>query len=880
MARFSIPGGFARRHAKRRSRAVAGLCAALLLLLCFVPTAAVSQVSINAAKSLLTPAQKKSEPAPASIPPATTAPAPPAPQAIPLPDVASRSEDLTRLLRSIVDQLPNSEQLTAMHTTLNERGEELASKQNELDALLAGTPSSLEIREAGNYWRATEGETAMARRQLLDWANEAQLAIQQLQTQLPQWSATLQENESTPELGPTLDVIKQSVKSIKQLQEQAQDQLRLIVNLQIRAGSEDQLALDNIDRLTKAETSLEGRLFERDSLPLWELTQRREVGESPEFFSSTADRLRGIRAFARDARGAVAGLAVFLLLSLFITYHLHIAARRFMPADTAQANTARMIHHWVALGALPVLLTSYLLAPLAPLPLIGFGILISFLPILTLLPPLIEPRLRPLLYWLAGAYLLNATVSWMSLTPPHKREATFLVNLVVLIVFIVLVRPVRMAERESSRTHRLRVFGVRLAVLVLGISLAANLFGYVKLSQFLAYLSLYSTFVAVSIFTGVRVFTLLLLQGMRVPAAQEVAAIRLHRDAVARWGPRLMLWAGSFVWLTATLDLLGMRDWVGKQISAVLNFRLAGSTSDVTLKGVLGFFLILVLGYAISSVLRFLLREELLSRFHLSRGLPELLSSTLHYLLLLLVFFLAVNAGGVELNKFTVLTGALGVGVGFGLQNIVNNFVSGLILQFERPIHIGDVLDIDGTTGKVSRIGIRSSTVKTFQGAEVIIPNANFISGKVINWTLSSSLRRAELPVGVAYGSDVKQVSKLLEQAACTHESVLTSPAPAVYFTGFGDSSLNFELQFWVMQESNATKVKSEVALEAMRLLDETGIEIPFPQRDLRVRAVDGAAAAALLSANGAGEAGQNGNESPQPKLASDPFRTKLAGER
>ena len=113
-----------------------------------------------------------------------------------------------------------------------------------------------------------------------------------------------------------------------------------------------------------------------------------------------------------------------------------------------------------------------------------------------------------------------------------------------------------------------------------------------------------------------------------------------------------------------------------------------------------------------------------------------------------------------------MLTGALGVGVGFGLQNIVNNFVSGLILQFERPIHIGDVLDIDGTTGAVTHIGIRSSTVKTFQGAEVIIPNANFISGKVINWTLSSSLRRAELPMGVAYGSDPKLVSKLLDQAA------------------------------------------------------------------------------------------------------------------
>jgi small-conductance mechanosensitive channel len=277
---------------------------------------------------------------------------------------------------------------------------------------------------------------------------------------------------------------------------------------------------------------------------------------------------------------------------------------------------------------------------------------------------------------------------------------------------------------------------------------------------------------------------------------------------------------------------------------------------------VLGFFAILLIGYGISSSVRFLLREELLSHFHLSRGLPELISSMLHYVLLLLVFFLAVNTGGVELNKFTVLTGALGVGVGFGLQNIVNNFVSGLILQFERPIHIGDVLDIDNTTGKVTRIGIRSSTIKTFQGAEVIIPNANFISGKVINWTLSESLRRVELPVGVAYGSDAKIVSKLLEQAATVHESVLTSPAPAVYFKEFADSSLNFELQFWVMQESNTVKVKSEVALAVMDLLDQAGIEIPYPQRDLRLRAVDPTAAALLAS---------NGSESSSAGPAGDP---------
>jgi small-conductance mechanosensitive channel len=150
------------------------------------------------------------------------------------------------------------------------------------------------------------------------------------------------------------------------------------------------------------------------------------------------------------------------------------------------------------------------------------------------------------------------------------------------------------------------------------------------------------------------------------------------------------------------------------------------------------------------------------------------------------------------------------------------------------------VLEVDGYTGKVTRIGVRSSTLQTFQGAEVIIPNGNLISGKVINWTLSESKRRAELLVGVAYGTEPSTVIKFLLDAANKHESVLTDPPPAAYFKNFGESSLDFELQFWVMQDSNWVKVRSDIGLVVMKSLEDAGIEIPFPQRDLHLRSVDG----------------------------------------
>ena len=150
-------------------------------------------------------------------------------------------------------------------------------------------------------------------------------------------------------------------------------------------------------------------------------------------------------------------------------------------------------------------------------------------------------------------------------------------------------------------------------------------------------------------------------------------------------------------------------------------------------------------GYLLARGIRFVLREELLSRLRLSRGVPEMISTSFYYVSLLLVFLMTLAAAGVQLDKLTVLTGAFGVGVGFGMQNIIANFVSGLVLQFERPIRIGDVLEVGTITGEVQRIGIRSSLVRTFQGAEVIVPNSNLVSNQVVNWTLTEAVRRVEL---------------------------------------------------------------------------------------------------------------------------------------
>jgi potassium efflux system protein len=204
--------------------------------------------------------------------------------------------------------------------------------------------------------------------------------------------------------------------------------------------------------------------------------------------------------------------------------------------------------------------------------------------------------------------------------------------------------------------------------------------------------------------------------------------------------------------------------------------------------------------------------------------------------MLFLGFILAVAASGISLDRVTLMLGAFGVGIGFGLQNVVNNFVSGLILLFERPVHIGDVVQVGQLWGEVRRIGIRASVVRTFDGAEVIVPNGQLTSEQVTNWTLSDRTRRLHLRIGVEYGTDPERVLEILRQVAARHSDVLETPPPLPLFLEHGESSLDFELRVWTREFDRGLSVRSELTVAVNRALAEAGIAVPFPQRDLHLR--------------------------------------------
>ncbi len=244
--------------------------------------------------------------------------------------------------------------------------------------------------------------------------------------------------------------------------------------------------------------------------------------------------------------------------------------------------------------------------------------------------------------------------------------------------------------------------------------------------------------------------------------------------------------------------------------------------------------LILLISYLLSRYLQKLYEQRIARRF--SRGTDFTIKRLVHYSVLILGFLIAVETAGIDLSSLAIIAGFLSVGIGFGLQNITSNFISGLILLFERPIEVGDTVTVGEQLGTVNAINLRATEVNTWENVDIIIPNSAFVEQNVINWSHGEDNIRISCPIGVAYGSDTEKVEKLLLQAAEEQEDVLADPEPSVLFREFGDSSLNFELRAWIAVPRLRPKVKSEINFRIDELFREHEIEIPFPQQDVHVR--------------------------------------------
>jgi small-conductance mechanosensitive channel len=468
-----------------------------------------------------------------------------------------------------------------------------------------------------------------------------------------------------------------------------------------------------------------------------------------------------------------------------------------------------------------------ILDPNVPLPVTEVAILLVVVPLLRLVQDRLPGRLRTAVPVVVGLFLVARLRRLLPAVSPTARLLLLAENLAFAAWVLWAIRPSEIARLVQGDVRRRAVlWAARGVVVLLGAAVIANVAGAVAFALVVTQSLADSAFLGLGLYATTGVLEGLALAAIRGWALYGGRAVARHEAAVRSRVAGLLRLAAVIVWVAGTLNAFGVLRPVVDAVRGVLGATLDVGAVSVSLGDVLAFALTVWLAFGVSRIVRVILEDDVLPRMALPRGVPSAISAAASWALLFLGFLFALTVAGVDVGRVTILAGAFGVGIGFGLQNVVHNFVSGLILLVERPMRIGDVVEVGAVTGRVLRIGVRSSTIRTFEGADVIVPNGTLIAGQVTNWTFSDYHRRVDVKIAVDHGSDVERVRAILEDVVKAEPGVLASPPSQVLLDGFGDGKLSLTVRVWTARFELAAEVRSRLVAGMLAALRAAGIQI------------------------------------------------------
>ncbi len=765
----------------------------------------------------------------------------PAPTPIPAADIPGGAEQAVATFREITEAAARTEEVKTIEDGIDEERAKLEQLAAETHALLEQNLTRSELEDIEKRWRRREAVLDGWLTALRDRATALEKDLASIRTEAALWQLTgesADELDLPPALRATIRATLQTASEAESVVGKRRDQ---VLTLQTRVSVLKAFIADELIPVRQGIESQQRGLLIPEQPPIW----RAEI--RPPGDTTLTATLRGtLRAAVRSVVTYVQEetaqlfwhgvLFVFLLVSLIV---LHRRADKLAAEDESLAATARLLGRPVAAAVLLATLVEEWFHPAAPAAWRSVLSVTLLLALMRLLPRLTRRELRPVLIVLTLMVILRHINTFLPDTVLLYRVLLALESAVTLASLLWVAHRLDPGGAHPSPTGWPRTVArvCRVGALLMAIALVGNLFGTVDLAELLSRGTLNGIFTALLLWAGAVIVRGAEAVILRSPVAQKLNMVRSYPERIRAVTGKVIRFVAIALWLYYTLDAFGLLQPLTNALSKLFTAKISIGAISFSPFTIIPVLIAVWLTFKIAQLSRFFLETDVYSRVTLPRGVPGTISKITNYIILTIGFFVVAAMLGIDLTKLTIVAGALSVGIGFGLQNIVNNFVSGLILLFERPIKEGDKIEVDTVSGVVEKIGMRASIVKTWQGAEVIVPNADLISGKLVNWTLYDMRRRIDIPIGVAYGTDPETVMRLLLDVAARHPDVLEDPAPGVPFMNFGDSSLDFELRCWTVEDF--VRVGTELRVEITRALAEQGIEIPFPQRDLHLRSTE-----------------------------------------
>ena len=802
-------------------------------------------------------AQPDQEPAEPSVAAQEAAAATSAPLPIPQADIPTMAGEVAANARRVGALVEPTTEVAAIETAIPDQAAGIVELRTALFAIDPNRTSVRRIDDQRVEWSELQGtldgwmEVLQARWRTLQ-LEQAELLDTHRRWDLTREAAVSAVSAVSQEAPlEVLQRIDTTLESLSDAEASIRERSDAVANLIDRVSGGVEIAVAALERLDAMSETVSERLLTRDAEPFWRGVSGSEVQLSLNDFAQA--RQYWITTLVEYVEARVGQF--YFLLALFALFLVGTSALRrwgrSWPADDRSLDAARHVTSRPLSTALAFTVASWeFVLPRVVGPISDIVTLLLIVPILRLGVGLVAPHVRPALYGLSAVVVVNLLLTVVPDGSVLRRLLLLILIAVTLLGATRLLSRWRAAQEVMrSRWGGVAQVGLSVAISVLAVSLAANLLGWAALSRMLWAATVVSAYSAVAWLLVVKALTGLLPIVARGVIGRRVPSIVRYEPTFIRRNALIIAVVAVLIWGHGTLVRFQLYERLGQQAEATMSASLTLGGLSLSVGSLLAALMILVLTFPVARFVRFVLQEEVLPRFRLAAGAGPTVVSLVNFSVLGMGVLLAASAAGLSATQLAVVFGALGVGIGFGLQTVVNNFVSGLILMFERPIKVGDRVEAAGRAGIVNRIGLRASMIRTFDGAEVVVPNGDLVSKEVVNWSLSDEERRGEILVGVAYGSEVKRVLGILTNVAIAHPKVLDEPGPFAQMIGFGESALNFRLFAWTELEYFG-EVMSDLHEAIDEELRKAGIRIPFPQQDLHVRSVE--AGSTLLVDGGA----------------------------